>query len=258
MNINSQKVVETFMNEVFNKKNFTVLDGLVGEIYIQHNPMGGDGKEALKGMLQYGSPNVEIIRSITEGDLVVQHNKSTGWGDDKTYISFDIFRIDDNKIVEHWDVMNPVAEKTVSGRTQIDGATEIKDLDKTEANKKIVQGFLNDCIYGNNWNNITNYISTEKYDQHNPSVGDGLEGFNDAMKQMAEHGMTMKYEKTYRVIAEGNFVFVHSKGEFGGKKVAFADLMRIENGKIVEHWDAIQEIPIQTKSGHDMFEQVTK
>jgi predicted SnoaL-like aldol condensation-catalyzing enzyme len=62
------------------------------------------------------------------------------------------------------------------------------------------------------------------------------------------------------VLAEGNFVFVHSSGEFGGKKVVFADLMRVENGKIVEHWDAIQDdVPAtKTKSGHDMYSQVSK
>ena len=72
--------------------------------------------------------------------------------------------------------------------------------------------------------------------------------------------MTMKFEKTYRVIAQGNFDFVHSQGEMGGKKVAFADLMRVENGKIVEHWDVIQDaVPAEkTKSGHDMFLQVSK
>ena len=78
------------------------------------------------------------------------------------------------------------ASKTVSGNTMTDGETKIKDLDKTEINKKVVQGFLDDCAYGNNWQNITKYISTEKYIQHNPNVGDGLKGFNDAMKYMQE------------------------------------------------------------------------
>lgn len=253
-----KELTKTFIIKGFNEKDSPTIDKVIANTYVQHNPGSGDGKDALKGMLQYISPKVEIIRSIAEGDLVVQHNKSTGWGDNKTYITFDIFRIINGKIVEHWDIMQTNVDKTVSGRTMTDGETKITDIDKTQANKKVVQGFLDECIYGNNWQNITKYVSTEKYLQHNPNVGDGLHGFNDAMKQMQEHSMTMKYEKTYRVIAEGNFVFVHSKGEFGGKQVAFADLMRIENGKIVEHWDAIQELPKESKNGHDMFEQVSK
>ena len=254
----NKSIAQTFITKGFNEKDMAIIDKLVADNYIQHNSGSGDGKEALKGMLQYISPKVEIVRSLAEGEYVLQHNKSTGWGDANTYITFDVFRIRDNKIVEHWDIMQAMVEKTASGRTQTDGVTEIGDVDKTEANKKVVQAFLDDCVYGHNWQNIANYISTEKYDQHNPNVGDGLQVFNDAMKQMAEHGMTMTFEKTYRLIADGNFVFVHSKGEFAGKKVAFADLMRLENGKIVEHWDAIQEIPATTKSGHDMFEQVSK
>lgn len=140
----------------------------------------------------------------------------------------------------------------------IDGEIKISDYKKTAENKKLVQGFLDDVIYGGKFQNITKYISAKKYIQHNPNVKDGLKGFNEAMEYMHSQGQTMKYEKTYRVIAEGNFVFAHSKGEFMGKKVMFADLMRVENGKIVEHWDCIQEeVPAdKSKNGHDMYSQV--
>lgn len=53
----------------------------------------------------------------------------------------------------------------------------------------------------------------------------------------------MKYHTTHKVIGEGNFVLVLSEGQFAGKHVAFYDLYRVENGKIVEHWDVIQDIP---------------
>lgn len=67
---------------------------------------------------------------------------------------------------------------------------------------------------------------------------------------MAKLGLTMEYKQTYRYIAEGNFVFTHSEGTFAGKHVAFADLFRIADGKIVEHWDAIQEIPTGEAMNH--------
>jgi len=257
MEESNKAIVEKFITKVFNQKDAAAVDETVGDVYIQHNPGTEDGKEALRGMLQYVSPQIKTARSLQMGEFVLQHNQSTGWGDDKTYVTFDLFRIKDSKIVEHWDIMQEMVEKTASGRTQIDGPTEIQNIEETEANKKVVQAFLDDCVYGHNWQNIANYISAETYHQHNPSVPDGLDGFNESMKQMAAHGMTMAFEKTYRLIAEGNFVFVHSSGEFGGKKVAFGDLMRLENGKIVEHWDAIQETPATSKNGHDMFAQVT-
>jgi predicted SnoaL-like aldol condensation-catalyzing enzyme len=252
-----KNIATSFINEVFNKKNMDAMDEYVGDVYVQHNPGLPDGKEPLKGMLEHISPNVEIVRSIAEGDLVVQHNSSTGWGNDMTFISFDIFRVVDGKIVEHWDIMQPKQDTSVSGRTQIDGETEVTDLEKTAANKAVVQGFFDTCIYGNQWDRVAEFISNEQYAQHNPHVGDGLSGLNDFMQQLGARGGSMTYDKTYRVVAEGNFVFVHSKGELDGKQLVFGDLMRVEDGKIVEHWDVLQDIPTESKNGHDMFEQVT-
>jgi predicted SnoaL-like aldol condensation-catalyzing enzyme len=55
-----------------------------------------------------------------------------------------------------------------------------------------------------------------------------------------------KYTKIHKVLGEGNFVLTVSEGEWnGGKKQAFYDLFRMKEGKIVEHWDVIQEIPTE-------------
>src|SRR5271157_4573370 len=148
----------------------------------------------------------------------------------------------DGKAVEHWDVQQPEAPATVSGRSQIDGPTQVTDIAKTAANKKLLQDFYADVLYNHKMDKLPEYISTTTYYQHNPGVGDGLDGFGKAMAELAKQSLTMEYKKTYRVIAEGNFVFAHSEGIFAGKHVAFADLFRIEDGKIVEHWDAIAEV----------------
>jgi predicted SnoaL-like aldol condensation-catalyzing enzyme len=251
-------VVRTFMSRVFNEKDLTLLDSTVGETYVQHNPMGADGKDGLRAMLQYTAPKIEIVRALSEGDLVVLHNRSTGWGDGKSYVSFDVFRVLGGRIVEHWDVMQGVEDKTVSGHTQTDGPTDVGPVDRADASRAVVQAFLDECVYGHRWDNVAQHISADSYVQHNPGVADGLAGFGAAMKQMAEQGVTMAFEKTYRVVADGEFVFVHSSGEYGGKKVAFADLMRVEGGKIVEHWDAIQPVGAPSPGGHDMFTQVTQ
>jgi predicted SnoaL-like aldol condensation-catalyzing enzyme len=97
-------VVRTFMTKVFNEKELGFLDTTVGEAYVQHNPRGADGKDGLRAMLQYASPKIEIVRAMSEGDLVVLHNRSAGWGDGASYVSFDVFRVLEGRIVEHWDV----------------------------------------------------------------------------------------------------------------------------------------------------------
>lgn len=251
-------LVRTFMSKVFNEKNLTFLDSTVGETYVQHNPMGADGKDGLRSMLQYTAPKIEVVRALSEDDLVVLHNRSSGWGDGKSYVSFDVFRVVDGRIIEHWDVMQAALEKTVSGHTQIDGPSDPGSSAHTAASRAVVQGFLDDCVYGHHWDNAGRHISVHSYVQHNPGIADGLAGLGAAMKQMAEQGITMAFEKTYRIVADGDFVFVHSSGEYGGKRVAFADLMRVDGGRIVEHWDAIQPVGAPSPGGHDMFTQVTK
>jgi len=85
-------------------------------------------------------------------------------------------------------------------------------------------------------------IFPETYNQHNPGVGDGLDGLSKAL-DMAKQGLPMEYHTLHKVIGEGNFVLTLSEGQFAGKHVAFYDLFRVESGKIVEHWDVIQDIP---------------
>jgi len=67
------------------------------------------------------------------------------------------------------------------------------------------------------------------------------------LEDLAKAGMPMKFTENYMVLGQGNFVLSVSEGEFLKKHVAFYDLFRIENGKIVEHWDTIEEIPEKTE-----------
>nr|WP_324293022.1 nuclear transport factor 2 family protein [Maridesulfovibrio sp.] len=95
---------------------------------------------------------------------------------------------------------------------------------------------------GANPDRITKYIALDNYTQHNPAVGDGLAGFGAALKAMADAGTPMIYTNNHMILGEGSFVLSVSEGEFLGKYVSFYDLFRVEDGKIVEHWDTIEEI----------------
>lgn len=210
--------------------------------YIQHNLAVADGLAGFGELLSQLPPNsakVNTVRSFQDGDFVFTHTEYNFFG---PKIGFDIFRFEDGKIVEHWDNLIDVQPKNPSGRTQTDGETTITDLDKTTANKQLVENFLNDILYTHK-TNFTDYINPQKYLQHNPAVADGLEGFGAAMKYFAENGLVMEYTKTHKVLGEGNFVLTVSEGKFGkGEATTFYDLFRIENGKIVEHWDVIEPL----------------
>ena len=242
---NKAFVIEA-MTETLVNGNVDAVDTYFAPTYIQHNPDVPSGTEAFKGlvnMLNQGDGiEAEFVRVIGDGDMVAVHALYTGFGP-KPYFAFDVFRLEDGKIAEHWDNLIEEQPLNPSGRSQIDGATEITDLDKTEANKAKVEEFLTRSMINHEEVDITNYISPVTYIQHNPMVADGLEGFGAFMGEMAKQGITMEYSKVHQVIGEGNFVLSMSEGTFGGEPQAFYDLFRLDDGLIVEHWDVIVPMP---------------
>lgn len=212
--------------------------------YTQHNLSVGDGLEGLGAVLSNppaGGFNSEVIRAFQDGEYVFLHVKYDFFG---PKAGFDVFRFEEGKIVEHWDNLSEITPPNPSGRTQFDGDTEATDLDKTEANKQVVAGFVNNVLKGGATDNITDYINPEKYLQHNSGVADGLDGLGAALDYFAQNGLVMVYDQVHKILGEGNFVLTLSEGKFGkGEHVAFYDLFRLENGLIVEHWDIIEPIP---------------
>ena len=211
--------------------------------YIQHNLGVADGLqgfgEALP-MLPEGSAKVNVIRSFSDGDYVFTHTDYNFFG---PKIRFDIFRFEDGLIVEHWDNLTETSTTpNPSGRTQIDGDTKVTDLAKTEENRDLVSNFISDVLINGQYDKLAQYISTEKYLQHNTSIADGLDGLGAGMKYLADQGIDMIYTKNHMILSEGNFVLAVSEGTFGGAPTSYYDLFRIESGKIVEHWDVIETI----------------
>lgn len=231
---------------------------LLAPDYIQHNPSVPTGADAILGfipVLAESGITVEPHRVIAEGDMVVVHstydNAQLLGGD--TLVAFDVFRVEDGKVAEHWDNLQPRVLETASGNTMTDGTVEILDLEKTEDNKALVVNFVETVLQGGDASNITDFISPEQYIQHNPQIGTGLDGLGAALGAMAEAGITMVYTDTPIVVAQGNFVFTASEGTFGDAPTAFFDLFRVEDGLIVEHWDVVSGIPSEMAHNNGKF-----
>lgn len=226
--------------------------------YIQHNPHVPTGIEPVLGflpVLEKAQTSYTTHRLLQDGDFIIFHNSydnAEAFGA-KEVVTFDVWRMEDGQVAEHWDNIAPKVTQTASGRSQVDGPTTVTDLDKTASNKSIVSNFVNDVLFGKAPEKITDYISAEMYHQHNPMVKDGLAGLTEAITYLTSQNDMFIYKKVHRVLGEGNFVLTMSEGEWHGTPHAFYDLFRLENDKIVEHWDVIEEIPSEMAHNNGKF-----
>jgi len=246
---NAKDTVLAAAAELFGGKDPSAVDRWAAADYKQHSAMAGDGPEALRSLVA-GLPagfRYEGARVLADGDLVALHGTYYGFGP-APLVAFDLFRVADGKLAEHWDALTPAVAETASGRSQVDGPRQVTDLDKTEANRALVTEFAQKVLKGADYSVLTHYISADTYNQHNPEAADGLAGFGAAAATWAGQGKNLVYKTIHKAIAEGDFVLLQSEGEFGGP-TAYYDLFRVADGKIVEHWDVV--VPIPAKLPHD-------
>jgi len=126
-------------------------------------------------------------------------------------------------------------------------------MTQLESNKKIVVEFYEKAINGKDFDAASSYLGS-RYTQHNPGGVDGpegLKGFLQFLKQSFPHS----HSDIKRVFADGDYVIVHSHSirEPGTLGRAVIDIFLLENGKIVEHWDVIQDIPEKPMNTNGMF-----
>jgi len=250
---NARTIVLTALADL-SSGDITAVDRWLAPGYIQHHPAIPDGPEGVRAMMAtLGAPiRHDVHRVITDGDTVAVHGTYYGIGP-APMVSFDVLRVDaDGKLAEHWDAQQPKSDQTVSGRTETDGPTEVTDLDRTEANRKLVTTFVEGILLGGA-GNVTDYLSTAEYHQHNPYIADGLDGLAAGLATLAEQGRTASYTTLHKVIAEGNFVLTMAEGTFGATRTAFYDLFRLRDGKIVEHWDVLFDIPATLAHHNGIF-----
>jgi len=211
--------------------------------YIQHNLSATDGLAGLSALLKALPPRsarVNTVRVFEDGDYVFAHTYYNFFG---PKIGFDIFRFENDLIVEHWDNLQETSGPNPSGHTMTDGPTDVHDPLTTEASKILVRAFVDDVLVHGRRDTLASYFDGNRYVQHNPQIGDNLSGLTAALKATVGKGTTMKYDRIHKVLGEGNFVLVVSEGSFGGVATSFFDLFRLENEKIAEHWDTMEAIP---------------
>ena len=128
-----------------------------------------------------------------------------------------------------------------------------RDLATEEANLKLVVNFYEQFFNEHEVARAAEVVS-ENYKQHNPEVPDGKKPFVDYFSQLFKETPQSK-ARIVRTATSGDLVWlqVHSTNSPSDRGQAVLDIFRVKNGKIVEHWDIIQDVPAQSANENSMF-----
>jgi predicted SnoaL-like aldol condensation-catalyzing enzyme len=111
----NKKTVAALYDAALNKKDFDEASKYLGSRYTQHNPTAKDGPEGLKGFIaflkeKFPNNRSEIKRIFADGDYVIVHVHAVREPGTRGNAIIDIYKLEDGKVVEHWDVVQPIPE----------------------------------------------------------------------------------------------------------------------------------------------------
>jgi predicted SnoaL-like aldol condensation-catalyzing enzyme len=228
-----RRAVETYTGDRYTQHSTGVADGVEGfvaffEPFVERNPVR----------------DIELVRSFVDGRFVfVQAAQDLNDGEAR-WVTTDLFDTDGNgKIIEHWDVIHELGGTNPGGHTQVDGSTELTDLHLTEANKEVVWGLLTEAFAETPTAPFSDFISSETYTNHNPDAPDGLDALIEMDRSARAAGQALFYKEIHRIVGQGNFVVSFAHQVWNSIDYAAFDIFRLENGKIVEHWDNVETLP---------------
>jgi len=207
--------------------------------YIQHNLNIPDGLGPILAFMD-GLPadrtKVDVHRCFEDGDFSVAHADYV-LGDWGAMVGFEVHRWQDERIVEHWDNLQPTpATANLSGRSMTDGATAVEDAHRTTENKALVERFTAEVLVGGDMAALATFFDGDMLIQHSPACGDGVAALREQLS-------ALHYVRVHKVLGQGSLVLVISEGRDGDQPTSRYNLYRVAGGKIAEHWDVVEIIP---------------
>ena len=127
------------------------------------------------------------------------------------------------------------------------------DAKQMEENKKIVAALYDAALNQKDFEAAAKYLGP-RYTQHNPNAGDGPDGLKAYLAFLKEK-FPASHSEIKHIFADGDYVIVHDHAvrEPGTRGLAIVNIYKLEDGKVVEHWDVIQPVPEKAANDNGMF-----
>lgn len=243
-------------------KDFEAFMAIAADPYIQHSPDLPDGWKPVWDLMgkrpaNFSSKMMKWLGPdgfIDNGNFLVMLREVNRGGGEVPSKIVDVMRFDEEgKYAEHWDIRQPLSEKTVSGHNETEPAKTYLEkpvnysVEVEEANKKIVAGFLNLAFNQGKLDEALSKYVIDSYIQHNPMIADGTA----AVKEVFAAGKIPKLSyEIQTLVAQNDIVVAFSKVTSSAGVSAVVDILRVRDGKLVEHWDVVQPVPANAEMPH--------
>ena len=209
-----------------------------------------------------GQCKVEVLRIIADDKAVFAQTLLRGR--EANYVSYDLFVFAEGGVLQHWYGMERLPPTDPEGKFALGGDTQVKDLDKTEANKALVSEFAQLLYEDFKHSTLGRFFDNGKLIRHQYPPENNFEAYmaeqlipynpTDALEE-APAGLKVK---VLQVIGEGNFVMVAHTISYlfsNPYETLGLELCRVENGKIVEVWSTQQELASEEGDYEEDYEE---
>jgi predicted SnoaL-like aldol condensation-catalyzing enzyme len=230
--------------EGINNGDLDGFDAAIADDVIDHATYADGSSASLKAILQRlaGSMKVEVVRMLADHDFVAVQVRKTFAGAPFARIEWNVLRFKNGKAVELWSSGEQEAALNASGRSQIDGTTQISESANTDDNKALMRAFFEEVIIGADFSSAAAYYDGSKLIQHDPSAGDGVQAITGYSIGLAKAGTPQVFKQVRLLVGEGDFVLVATDLMQGDKARAYWELYRLEQSKIAERWLVADDI----------------
>lgn len=252
----NKRLVYDLWRTLIEARDTTLAEQYLAEGYIQHNPNADTGRAgvlaffASLGAAQPVQERVQapLVAIVAEGDYVAIA-RVDAYAEPRPYTTtwFDLFRIEDGLVAEHWDHGRLPADGTpaayVPPAENPDQDAALLSADpQLAANKQLVHEMWRTLLDAQQVEEAPRYLA-EGYIQHNPLANTGLQGFLTFFRQFAQPGPVQPDVANFiQIVAEGDLVVLATLRSYDGANGApytttWFDMFRVNDGLLVEHWD---------------------